>query len=463
MRFDDPYAEAINRVIKETARKTAEKVGDGTTTSILLAVETMVHILTHSSEDISKALEQLVSDAKIIKNYVNTKKTDLINFEDDRVLEILKSIISISSNGDEEVVNTLMEVLEKIGPNGLIDVTTSRGEITTTSIQDGVLIESLAHVHNTLEIKLPYVALVANKLEKVHQVKTLLLLANRLFTNDGSGIIVVAKEFAKEVVDVININNRNMKTAVYLVEVDGYANNMLDILDDISLILNCKVLSIDSSSPYGLQNVAVDHLGQAGSAIITPQQTVIYPGVEMSEDALNIKKELEESIQYLKSTGEDRAGEIRQLEKRLTKFSKSATIRVGGYTDTAKIELKDRVEDAVQAIHSAVNNGVIPGGGMVLYKASNWLGDTALGHACKVPAMKLNNSIAPHSFDLDIIYDKDEEKVIDFKKLEVVPTSEMRILDPAEVLLKAIDQAVAIAKVLLGSYGMLIQDHTDYE
>jgi chaperonin GroEL len=452
--FDDPFEEAINKIIKETARKTAEKVGDGTTTAILLATELIMRAMV--AEDIFIEVDKIKADLVNVLAKIEERRIDLTTFSNAAVLDTLRSIVSISSNGDEKVIDTIMGILEDIGPTGLIDVVEGIGETTITKVQDGMLIDSTAHVYKSYDLDLPFIALVAGRINKVHEIKTLLQLANQQYLANKTPIVVIAKEFDKSVVEVVSFNNTRGKTRVFLVEVDGYANNMLDILDDMAMILGCKVLSTDSSSPFGLQNVTIDHLGEAKSATVTPQQTVIYPAIEISEEALQLKDKLEEDLDYLKSAGEARIGEIRQIEKRLTKFSKSAKIYVGGMTDAARKELKDRIDDAVQAIMSAVNHGVVFGGGYTLYGIGvevEALGSSVLGTVCKLQAQKLNESVGD-AFDLDEVFIK-EGKVINFRTLEKIAPESMEVLDPADVLIKALEQAVAITEILLRGFGVI--------
>ena len=456
LQFDDPFEEAINKVIKETARKTAEKVGDGTTTSIILATELMLALTAENKLPNLRTIEEIKFDIDLIVSYIDDVKTELTAFDDAKVLDYLETIVKISSNGDAEVVETLMDVLTKIGPNGLIDVIEGQGEVTTTSIMDGVLIEAPSQVHHAVELELPFIALVSSKIDKVHEIASLLKLANSLLIMQHAPLIVVAKEFSKDIINIVDINNRNSKTAVYLVESDGYANNMLDILDDMAVIFDCKVLSTDSTSPFGLQNITMDHLGEAKAATVGPQHTVIYP-IKMPDEAIKLKVELQEKLASMKEFADTTIGEMRKYEKRLTKFSKSAKVRVGGATEAAKLELKDRIEDAVQAVTSAVNHGVVVGGGYTLFQASKVARTEIAKKLCKKPAefLKRNSGI---DYGLESIFlAPDESKMIDFRTNTIIDVAERSILDPADVLIKALEQAMAITEVMLKGFGLLIK------
>jgi chaperonin GroEL len=471
--FDDPFDETINKIIKETARKTAEKVGDGTTTSIILTTELIEQILTKVADltagkerikAVHSVLIEVRKEFQKVIDKLKEYKIDLSTFEDEKTLSILEAIIRTSSNNDERVVKLVMDILTEIGPNGLIDVRISNNEITTSSVQDGMLIESLAHVNKAEQLNKPYIALVSSKLEKVHQIKTLLMRANQLLLSENTPVIVVAKEFSEEIQNVVTVNNRLGKTAVFLVEADGFANNMLEILDDMATILECKVLSTDQTSPFGLQNVDYEHLGTAESAIVTPQYTVVYPGHKLSEHALDIKAELEDFLAAIKKSGEERIGEIRQMEKRLTKFSKSAKIYVGGTTEAAKVELKDRIDDAVQAVQSAVNHGVVPGGGVALFMAGiKATADAAspIYKVCRKPIDLLNQSVG-FAFNVDKIVLEDG-KMINFATEKIMDWGVEEVVDPADVLIMALQQAVDTAEILLKGSSILIKHYSDGE
>ncbi len=410
LQFDDSFEEAINKIIKETARKTGEKVGDGTTTSTLLACELISLILQKEENDIKNNLKIAKKEIDLVIKNIKSSLLEL-NVFDDETINILRAIVNLSSNGDKEVTNLIIDIVEKIGADGIIDVTEGLGEETFTEIQDGMLIESPAHVTHTIEVDKPYIVLVSSTIEKGHQIKSCMQLAASTYKEvPGSSFIIVAKEFSKEVRNYVTFNNRRNVHDVYLAESDGFASNMLEILDDMARLLNCKILSTDIQSDFGLQNIKIKHVAQIKSATISPQQTVLYNDIFLTEETSEIKKNLVSRVSELKKSGADKIGEITQLERRLTKFSKSAKIIVGGSTDAEKGERKDRVEDAVQALRSAINGGVVPGGGYTLYDASKELAKFSIVKSvCQKPAKILSDGI---DYDISAIFDS--RKVMDF-------------------------------------------------
>lgn len=450
LQFDDRFQEVINKLVKETARKTGEKVGDGTTTSIMLACVLTGMLLTKYG-DLEKLFPLIEKDISQVIQNLKEAKVDLDIFDKD-TMHVLKSIINISCNNDKEIVDVIMDVIETIGPDGLIEVASSNNENTHVDIKEGMLIEAPAHVVTTKELKEPAVVLVSSAIEKSHEIKSCLSLSKQLKTGMGIGMIVVAKEFSKEVQAVVTKNNRLNITDVTLVEIDGFALSMFDILDDMARLLDCKILSTDSSSEYGLQNVTFEMMSdKVDSAVVTPHNTVLKGKEFLNEDTLAIKEDLSDRIRTLKREGETKIGEISTLQKRLNKFSKSATIYVGGVTDADKSEKRDRVDDAVKALEASINGGVLPGSGSALYHAKKDVETDEIKLLTTASVVALGGEALFETFDKNLV-----------KNLvtgEVGDAFTLGILDPADVAIKALEQALAIAKLILKSHSIIVKWH----
>ncbi len=452
IQFRDHFQEAINKIIKETARKTGETVGDGTTTSILLACELTKQILnsnTNVKQTLKSVEESIIQIIELLK-----KHTIVLNVFDDSTMDILQSIVYLSSNGDDDITKSIMSTLRKIGADGVLEVAVSNNEETHTDIHEGILIESPAHVNKTVTIKSPLVALVSSPIEKVHEIKSCMEMAFDVFQKRKQAVIIVAKEFSKEVQNIVTINNMNNKFSIFLVESDGFAINMYEILDDMASLLNCKILSTDSSSPFGLQNIIKEHCSnKVTSATISTQQTILHGEDFLTEANIITKNDLISKIATLKNTGENKLGEIRSLKRRLSKFSKSATIYIGGFTDAEKLERKDRVDDAVKALASAINGGIIPGGGYSLYKYSKNVPSDIVKNVCTIPAKLLSQNL-----DIDILSVFAQSKVMNFATKEVGDALSLGIIDPVNVSIKALQQAMVIVRLILNTHSIIIPD-----
>lgn len=452
LKFEDTFTEAINMLVKETAHKTAEAVGDGTTTSVLLACKMCIQVL--QSKNIPESMVELEKDLISIIDYINKATLILDSSNKQEQLDILRSIVHISSNGDTEITELILTTLQQVGVDGLIDVIPAIGSITETITREGMLIESPAmNINSTVDLTDPQILLVAGALDKVTQFKTCMQIANGLFIASNVPVIIIAKEFSKEIQNIVLANNRNSKFLMYLVESDGFANGALEILDDMSNVLQCKIMSSDNTSPYAIQNVTAQDFVSVGAATITPTNTVLYPTHVLSEEALQIKREIINSIEAIKDSGEAVIGTLSHLHRRLSKFSKSATIRIGGLTDADKLERKDRVDDAVNALYAAIKGGVVAGGGSTLFNAAN---NSSCGvimqDVCKTPALKLypNKTIE----ELNTIFN--EGNVIDGITGVIGGAKVLGILDPADVQIKSIQQALAITKTIVNTNIILI-------
>jgi len=451
LRYEDNFREAINRIIKETARMTGEKIGDGTTTSILLACDMILEII-DSDDEYEDLIDGIEKDIAMILDLIKEYTVELDIFSED-TLHILRNIALTSSNGDKEITDTIMRVVEQIGPEGLIDVIPSLGEETSVEIQDGMLIEAPAMVTRTVEVSSPYVVLVSSPIEKVHEIKTFMKLANQVWIGERASVILIADRFSEEIQNVVTVNNRNNKLKVYLAESDGFGFTSYEIYDDMALLLDSKIMSLDSSSPFGLQNITAAQLMTVDKAILSPQQTVLYDHKFSRDEVQQQKAELLDAIAVLKDSGSDKIGELRQLQKRLTKYAKSATIRIGGATEAERLEKTDRAEDAVLAIHSSVNNGVVPGGGFILYQAYKKTKSSIIGKVAQGPLL----TMVPGEKDrLQTVLTYDEGMSKDFITGKNGHFLDVGVIDPAQVLVKAIQQALTVTKMIMGSKAIVV-------
>lgn len=458
LHFEDPFKEAINLIIKETARRTAQSVGDGTTTSILLACDLCIQLLSAPIINTAIFLDQVDSDISLVIAHINAIKKDL-DIADLETIDILKSIVKVSSNGDREITDLVIDTMIKIGLDGTVDVIESTNTETHVDIRNGMLIEAPAMlITRSYRVDKPQVLLVSGAIEKIHQFKTCMELANNLYKVYETSLIVIAKEFSKEIQNVVLINNQNKKFSMFLVESDGFGPGMLEILDDMGKILNCKILSTDSTSAYKLEGVTTDDLGKIEFATINKNSTVLHPIDNLSPSDLEIKSDILSKIHQIKTSGEERAGELKHFERRLSKYSKSATIMVGGITEAEKVEKKDRVDDAVHALYAAIKGGVVPGAGYALYTASSLVESQIITNLCKLPAKTL-------TFYTDETLDSIMK---DFVTIDLVTYTtgdafELGILDPADVQIKALEQASAIAKTILNTNAILIPIQSSWQ
>jgi chaperonin GroEL len=465
--FSDKYKESIVSLLKESARKTAKDVGDGTTTSTLL-----------SGTMISSGLEALpkLKNRRQFFAGMNSMCDHVVDYLEDskRIIvddkDAIKNIIKISSNNDEKIVELLGNIVDDIGPDGLINVEFADSNDLSIEIADGASIEgrSLTIDVGDCTMSDSYVLLVEGAISNVYDLEPVL---RYLASIKGHSAIVIAKEFSETVTRTVRVNNSKGVLNMHLVEAEGFGINRMDILKDLSNITKAEVISTNGSTDKLLREFDSSMFGTASKVVVTPKSTTLLP----NSDVLTANQVvIDSTIKSLKEAilnGLTDEGSIRNIKRRLSKYTKVATIRVGGNTEAEATETKDRVEDAVCAITAAVNGGIIPGAGSTLYIAACALegllenaddvdyirGATVLLGACKQPIQKMLENAG---FDVGSMPLKDltDTQTIDINTGVIVDAYKSGIIDPVMSSKKAVVNAVTICKTLLDSSSVIIQE-----
>jgi chaperonin GroEL len=307
----------------------------------------------------------------------------------------------------------------------------------------------------------------------------LLALILKSITSAGfKNILIIAKEFSNEVINMIEINNRNGVSNIILTEAEGFSGSRLDILEDLSLVTDAKIMSVDNSTKFAFKDTNVSHLGTVASIIEHGDGIVLkYQNPEEFTNNTVITKHIEElhkSLQAFLGNNDPISNSRRNLIKtRLHKFTNLATIRVGGTTKTEMKERKDRLEDAVHAIAAAVEGGVVLGGGYTLYRAGLMIAESGISGVgndilnliillTETPIDKLLKS-SPISTtasieEIKLKIKEDSSVLYDVKLQKFVPISDTIVLDPADVVIESLYNALSVTKMLLNSSGALILD-----
>jgi chaperonin GroEL len=466
--FSDNFSQTVVSLLKESARRTAEEVGDGTTTSTLLSgklIESGLHHLP-SVENRRQFFAGINDYGSRLVDYLDDCKKIIV---DDK--KTIKNIINISSNSDEKIVTLLGDIVDNVGADGLINVEFADSNETTIQISDGASMESNSPIveNKAKEYENPNLLLVEGAIHDVHIIKPAL----QFFMTDGKPVVIIAKEFSAEVIRTVQINNSNGKINVCLVEAEGFGSNRTEILEDLSNITGATIISTDGSKEFLLRNFESKWLGIADKVIVSSRSTVIIPNpglIEAQQQLIDLT--ISNLKDELKVSNIDE-GVIRNIKRRLSKYTKVATIKVGGATHAEAIESKDRIDDSVCAISSAVNGGIIPGAGSVLYIASNKMleqlnertditpdfkrGAKLILETCQCPIKTIltNAGLNPDDFKLDTL---EEDETIDVISGNRVDAYESGIIDPVMASKKAIVNAIAIAKTILNSSSFVIEE-----
>jgi chaperonin GroEL len=357
----DPVENMGATLIKEAARNTVKDAGDGTTTATVLA------------EAIIKQIDTAVAEGltiREIKDGVNKTLEDVISYLNEKAIDVegnmLKSVSAISCNNDEELGAIIAEAYDKVGKNGVVLMEESESEDTYVDIVDGVKVEcGVTSPHfitntekHTCELDNPLVFICSSEIPNVRKIQSIL---EYVIKNNRSLLIVAP--VAQQVKSALLMNKVKGTIKVNIIDLPGFGPTKKDATEDLAILTGATVLNEELGDDLDLMKP--EHLGEAEFAVTDDKHTVLTlegmtEGIEGRIDELN-KRLLEEQNGFIK----------RKLEDRLAMLSGSVgIIRVGANSKVELKEKKDRVEDAIYATKAALQEGIVPGGGVALLNAS---------------------------------------------------------------------------------------------
>lgn len=460
----DPLENVGVSLIKQAAIKTLENSGDGTTTSTLLARE----IINEGLIAIKAG-----SNAVEVKRGIE-KATDLIIKELERIsIDIkdenqLKQVASISANNDEEIGNLVATAIDRVGKEGIVTVEESKSGETSLEVVEGIQFDRGYKSHhfvtnqNNMSAVLNDVFILIYD-RKINQVKDLLPLLENL-SNQNKSLLIIAEDIDGEALAVLIVNKIRGIIKVAAIKAPDYGERRTQVLEDIAILTGGQVISKEKGmllehlqSPEGMS-----WLGEARTVTVTKDTTTIVDG-KGDENEINTRLlSLQEQINSAQSPFE-----VEKIQERLARVAGGvALINVGGVNDIDIKEKKDRVEDALNATKAAIEQGILPGGGIallqarkVLIKEGNWSVDQGLGlklvfdAACK-PFIQillncgysLNES---HSLMYELSCKKNIWQGFDAKLRKKVNMLDAGIVDPTKVTKNALKNAVSIASTVL--------------
>lgn len=470
------------QMMKEVANKTNDRAGDGTTTATVLAraiakeglkaVEAGMNPM-DLKRGIDKAVEFVISDIKATSKEVTTSAE-------------IAQVGTISANGDVEIGTKLAEAMEKVGKNGTITVEEGRGLDFTVDVVEGMTFDrgylSPYFVTNqekmTVELDNPLILLVEKKLNNLQSILPLL----ESVVKTGRPLFIIAEDVEGEALATLVVNKLRGSFKVAAVKAPGFGDRRKSMLEDIAVLTGSQLVSEDFGMK--LESTTVDSLGSAARVVIDKDSTVIVDGAGNSE---NIKGRCNQIQAQIESTTSDYDKE--KLQERLAKLSGGvAIIKVGGATEIEVKEKKDRVEDALHATRAAVEEGIVPGGGVTLLYASNKLSTyLPLDTECEEGALRVDNAdqqvgvnivkkalqapvkqiAANAGFDGGIVAGKLLEhaqsgysKTFGFNAQtgEYVDMMEAGIVDPVKVTRSALQDAASVASLIITTEAVIVEE-----
>ena len=460
------------KTVKAAAIKTADKAGDGTTTSTLLAREMIKAGLTHLNND-ANAVEIKRGIDTAVKQVVATLRQ---NAEDISSEEQLEQVATISANNDPEVGKLIATALEKVGRDGVVHIEESKSGETYLETVEGMQFSRGYKSHffvtdnNTMSCKLDdtYV-FIAN--HKFTQVKELLPILEQVSATNKS-LLIIAEDIDNEALATLIVNKARGTLKVCAVKAPDFGDRRKLILEDIATVTGGTVF--DKDKGMKLDKFSWDWFGQARAVTVTKEETTIVDG-KGAEEAIE-QRVFELQSQIEKATT---PFEIEQLQNRLAKMVGGVSIiHVGGYNETEMREKKDRVDDALHATKAALEEGIVPGGGAALLYARESIttteGESGIGsrivyQACGKPFTQILTNAGYEEIQSMILADTlinsgDEDfwTGYNLKTESMVDMKEAGIIDPAKVTRTALENAASVAGTLLLTECVIV-DHPDKE
>ncbi len=448
------------QLVKEVASKTSDVAGDGTTTATVLAQSVYSEGLRYVTaganpmlikKGIDKAVEEVVRDLKKLSREVSG--------------EMIAQVGAISANSDESIGKIIAEAMEKVGKDGVITVEEAKSMDTTLDIVEGMqfdrgylspyFITDPDRMECVLEN--PLILLHEKKISNLREMLPLLENVARM----GKPLVVVAEEVEGEALATLVVNKLKGTFLCAAVKAPGFGDRRKAMLEDIAILTGGRVITEDIG--VKLEKVDMEWLGEAKKVVIDKDNTTIVEGKGKTSD---IQARIKQIRTQIDETTSDYDKE--KLQERLAKMVGGvALIKVGAATETELKEKKARVEDAMHATKAAVEEGIVPGGGVALLRAQKVLeaikveGDIKIGidivrRALEEPIRQIaNNAGWEGSIVVEKVKDMKQDMGFNALSEKYEDMIKSGILDPTKVVRIALQNATSIAGLLLTTEGLV--------
>ena len=450
----DPWENMGAQLVKNVASKTSDVAGEGTTTATVLAqiiyTEGIKHVTAGRNPNlikkgIDRAVEEVIKELRTMSREVTG--------------EMIAQVGAISANNDESIGKIIAEAMEKVGKDGVITVEEAKGLETTLEFVEGMqfdrgylspyFITDPERMECVLEN--PLILLHEKKISNLREFLPLLESVARM----GRSLLVVAEEVEGEALATLVVNKLKGTLQCCAVKAPGFGDRRKAMLEDIAILTGGKVITEDIG--VKLENVTIDWLGEAAKVVVDKDNTTIVEGKGKQSE---IQARIKQIRTQIEETTSDYDRE--KLQERLAKMVGGvAVIKVGAATETELKEKKARVEDAMHATKAAVEEGIVPGGGVALLRCQKALdklnidGDMQIGvqivrRALEEPLRQIAENAG---FEGSIVVEKVREMKQDYgfnalteKYEDMVKAG---IVDPTKVVRTALQNAASIAGLLL--------------
>ena len=453
--LDNKMEDIGAQMVKEVASKTSDVAGDGTTTATVLAQALVREGLKNVTAGANPMSIKRGIDAAAVA-VVASLKSQSKDLPDS--IQIA-NVATISANDDREIGDKIAEAMEKVGKDGVITVEDSKTAETFLETVEGMQFDrgylSPYFVTNSesmdAELEDPYI-LIHDK--KISNMKDLLPLLEKV-VQLGKPVVIIAEDIEGEALATLVVNKLRGTFKVLAVKAPGFGDRRKAMLEDIAVLTGATVISEDAG--YKLDNATIEYMGTAKRVISDKDNTTIVDG---SGPVDAIKARINEIKVQIDKTSSDYDRE--KLQERLAKLSGGvAVINVGAATEVEMKEKKARVEDALHATRAAVEEGIIPGGGVALLRAipalskvkvdeEQQVGVDIVARALEAPVRQIcENAGVESSIVVQNIRDKKGDHGYDARSDEYVKMFDAGIIDPTKVARVAVQNAASIAGMII--------------
>ena len=463
--LEDKFENMGAQMVREVASKTSDTAGDGTTTATLLAQaivkEGAKSVAAGSNPmDLKRGVDLAVS-AVIAELKKKAKKVTSS--------EEIAQVGTISANGDQEIGRILAEAMQKVGNDGVITVEEAKSFETELEVVEGMQFDrgyiSPYFITDAdkmrVELESPYILIYEKKLSNMQSLLPLL----EAVVQSGKPILLIAEDVEGEALATLVVNKLRGGLKVAAVKAPGFGDRRKAMLQDIAVLTGGQVISEDLG--IKLENVTLDMLGGAKKVVITKDDTTIVDGAGKKED---IKARVAQIKAQIEDTTSDYDKE--KLQERLAKLAGGvALIRVGGATEVEVKEKKDRVDDALNATRAAVEEGILPGGGVALIRTRTVLdslkpanedqkvGINIIRRALQAPARQIAENAGEDGAVVvgKILDNSDYAFGYNAASGEYGDLVKQGVIDPAKVVRTALQDAASVAGLLITTEAMVAE------
>ncbi|WP_314951326.1 chaperonin GroEL [Bradyrhizobium cosmicum] len=463
--LEDKFENMGAQMVREVASKTNDLAGDGTTTATVLAQA----IVREGAKAVAAGMNPMdlkrgidFAVAAVVKDIEKRAKPVAASSE-------VAQVGTISANGDAAIGKMIAQAMQKVGNEGVITVEENKSLDTEVDIVEGMKFDrgylSPYFVTNaekmTAELEDAYILLHEKKLSGLQAMLPVL----EAVVQSGKPLVIIAEDVEGEALATLVVNRLRGGLKVAAVKAPGFGDRRKAMLEDLAILTGGQLISEELG--IKLENVTVKMLGRAGKVVIDKENTTIVKGAGK-------KPEIEARVGQLKAQIEETTSDYdrEKLQERLAKLAGGvAVIRVGGATEIEVKEKKDRVEDALNATRAAVQEGIVPGGGVTLLRAKKAVGrltnanaDVQAGinivlKALEAPIRQISENAGVEGSIVvgKILENKSDTFGFDAQTEDYVDMIEKGIIDPAKVVRAALQDAASIAGLLVTTEAMVAE------